>query len=63
MKTCPNINHPVIANKWNSIVNTTNLDRVEAMREYLEAEQEKRPMGDAQQVKLKLAERKIKIFC
>lgn len=57
MKTCPNLNHPVIANKWNSNVNTPNLGRVEAMREYLEAEQEKRPMGDAQQVKLKLAER------
>ena len=52
MKTCPNLNHPVIANKWNSNVNTPNLGRVEAMREYLEAEQEKRPMGDAQQVKL-----------
>ena len=45
MKTCPNINHPGIANKWNSNVNTPNLGRVEAMREYLEAEQKKKTNG------------------
>ena len=57
MKTCPNLSLPEIADKWKSIVDTPGLGRVEAMREYLEAEQENRPMGDAQQVKLKLAER------
>ena len=54
MYTCPNLSDPTIKEKWEALVNTPGLGKVEAMREFMEAELNNREIGTPKQVIAKL---------
>lgn len=54
MRSCPNLNNPAIAEKYDAIKNDPELGQVEAMREFLLSEKEGRDMASPEQVKQKL---------
>lgn len=57
MRICPNLSDPVIKAQWDALINDPALGRLEAMREFIEAEKEGRAVGSPQQVKDKLENR------
>ena len=59
MRVCPNLSDPLIKKQWEALENEPGLGRVEAMREFLEAERANRPIGTPEQVKAKLKAQEI----
>lgn len=55
MNTCPNFSDPNIKESWDAIVADPTLGRIEAMREFMAATKEDRPMMGPSGVKAKLA--------
>ncbi len=56
MNTCPNFSDPNIKENWDAIVADPTLGRVEAMREFMAATREDRPMVGPEQLKKRIAE-------
>jgi len=54
MKICPNLADPEVKARWQALVNDPELGRAEAMREFIQAELQKRPIGTPEEVKSKL---------
>jgi hypothetical protein len=54
MRICPNLNDPAVAAKYNAIVNDPELGELEAMREFMQAENQSREIGTPEQVKQKI---------
>lgn len=54
MKSCPNFSNSEIKSRYEAIANDPDLGNIEAMREFLEAEKEQRPIGTPAEVKEKL---------
>jgi len=58
MITCPNLSDPTVKAQWDALVNNPALGKREAMREFMEAELNNRPVGTPEQVMTKLDSRK-----
>ena len=54
MKFCPNFSDPSVKEQWDLITNDPELGKIEAMREFMEAQIANRPVGTPEQVKEKL---------
>ena len=57
MKFCPNFSDPSVKEQWDLITNDPELGKIEAMREFMEAQIANRPVGTPEQVKEKLKAR------
>ena len=58
MKICPNLSDPTIKAQWDALVNNPQIGQFEAMREFMEAEIDKRSVYTPEQVITKLERRK-----
>ena len=58
MKICPNLSDPTIKAQWDALVNNPQIGQFEAMREFMEAEIDKRSVYTPEQVITKLEMRK-----
>ncbi len=59
MITCPNLSNPTVKAQWDAIANNPALGNREAMREFMEAEMNNRPIGTPEQVMAKLEAREV----
>lgn len=57
MKICPNLSIPDVKARWDALLNDPELGKIEAMREFIEAEKQDREIGTPVEVKAKLQER------
>ena len=57
MKICPNLSDPTVKSQWDALSNNPNIGKFEAMREFMEAEIDQRPVYTPEQVINKLARR------
>lgn len=57
MKICPNLSDPTVKAQWDALYNNPSIGQIEAMREFMEAEIDKRPVGSPEQVLAKMAKR------
>lgn len=58
MSICPNLSDPIVREQWEALEQHPQLGRIEAMREFMEAELDNRPVLSPEQVIEKLAGRK-----